>query len=221
MKNKKLIATIASLCLVVVAVVAAVIGVLAAQQQNVRGDFRVSYVANDVSAIVTLAKKAERDGDTWSSTEGSSVSHEFFKREATSTQTLTIANETLTVLTSDMNRYVVYKFTFTNTNTANSMTITPKYTSVASGDKADLNVSVQFAWNTAPTVAYATERAAISGGSAMSSLAAHDVAKTATETLYIIVAITDINADAHYYLGGTGENSLAFALTRTGVSASI
>jgi len=220
MKNKKLIATIASLCLVVVAVVAAVIGVLAAQQQNVKGTFSVTYTANDVSAIVTFAKKAEKDGSTWSSTSGSDVSHEFFKREATTTAELSITVEQLTVLETNMNRYVVYRFEFTNTNTANKMTITPTYGAATGEGKADLNVSVEFAWNTAPTVAYATEKAAITGGTAIASLAAHDVEPTQTETLYIVVAITDINADAHYYIGGTGEHSLAFALTRSGVTPS-
>lgn len=54
MKNKKLVATVASLCLVVVAVVAAVVGVFAAVTQNVQNTFQVKYVARNVHAIVSL-----------------------------------------------------------------------------------------------------------------------------------------------------------------------
>ena len=57
MKNKKMVATLASLCLIVVAVVAAVVGVLAAVQQNVHATFTVTYTAKNVHAAVTLKSK--------------------------------------------------------------------------------------------------------------------------------------------------------------------
>ena len=54
MKNKKMVATLASLCLIVVAVVAAVVGVLAAVTQSVTSTMTVSFTAKNVDAIVTL-----------------------------------------------------------------------------------------------------------------------------------------------------------------------
>ena len=211
MNNKKLTAAVASVCLVVVAVVAAVVGVLSASQQNVAGTFSVQYQANDVSAIVTLSKKAEVDAN-WTTPVNGTTSKTFLKTDASTTATLTIAEETLGV----SNRYVVYAFAFQNTNTAYAMTVTPTYTVTVTSGKTDVNVDVQYAWGTPPTANYTNEVATVNGGSAMNTLAAHDVAKSATETLYIMVAIHDLNGDAQYLLGGENENELSFLLTRQG-----
>lgn len=218
MKNKKLIATVASLCLVVVAVVAAVVGVLAAANQTVKGTLSVQYQANDVSAVVTLSKKAEgATPDEYSATD----SHTFAKTDAQSSETLTIAQETLTSSV----KYVVYKFTFQNTNTSYAMTVTPTYTATETSGKTDLNVTVRYQLlddgaTTAATLPNYGSGETVTNtanlGTAMTSLAAFDVAQSSTRILYVVVAITDINADAQYLLAATTAdgNTLSFALAR-------
>lgn len=218
MKNKKLIATVASLCLVVVAVVAAVVGVLAASQQNVAGNFRVAYTANDVSAVVTLDKKEDAASPAYT---GEPQSHEFVKSANTSTETLTFGNVSLSV----SKKYVVYKFTFQNKNTAYGMDITSTYTYAAASNE---NVDVYYAWGaTEPSVEYTNEIATVSNGTALIASGNLGGVQTAakvgtgdTVTLYIIVAIHDLNADAHYELGASGENTLVFNLTRHDVAPS-
>lgn len=81
MKNKKMVATLASLCLIVVAVVAAVVGVLAAVQQGISNSFHVSYTAMNVDANVILRSKGPGSSDWEAETTNSKDSVRFYARQ--------------------------------------------------------------------------------------------------------------------------------------------
>lgn len=150
MKNKKLVATVASLCLVVVAVVAAVVGVFAAVTQNASATLNVSYFAKNVYATITLESKGptyDSTGKTRSYyTESSAEAWEHVTAQGTSyTHTFNPGNQTqapatssaaaainLSAITYDLGwdseansqtfmGKAVYRFAFTNNNTSSNI----------------------------------------------------------------------------------------------------
>jgi len=115
MSKKKLIITITSLCLVLVAAVAAVVGVVAASQQTVTSTIHVTYAANNVKASVAVSTKSEAE-NTWTA-RGDAVS--FNAADASQTKTVNVSDPIALggrTVGSEwrFERYVVYRYAFTN-----------------------------------------------------------------------------------------------------------
>ena len=108
MTKKKLIITITSLCLVVVAAVAAVVGILAATQVNITSSLTVTYTP-DASVIATVAGnyQVENSADP---TQIGSHNYVYGQKQAT-TDTI---NLTKAIELNDTNKYVVFEFSFAN-----------------------------------------------------------------------------------------------------------
>ena len=107
MTKKKLIITITSLCLVVVAAVAAVVGILAATQVNITSSLKVTYKP-DPHVIATVTAKYSVKGDADPTQIASSVITEY---------TTTIKDYTLDlneIKLDDTKTYVVFEFMFQN-----------------------------------------------------------------------------------------------------------
>ena len=120
MNKKKLIISIASLCLVVVAAVAAVVGVLAASQQVVRSTVSVRYRANNVKATVTMSYRSEKDGAfTTAAGANETLSQTFRVTEGSTTKDL-VTNQTVlggrrvSDAAWSFERYVIYRFVIHN-----------------------------------------------------------------------------------------------------------
>jgi len=138
MKNKKLIATVASLCLVLVAVVAAVIGVLAAAQQKANTRISVSYRANDVYASIKAAGRNEKAvtesqgvytvaEDSWQELLGDSNNSNTvtFARTA---DTQTASASKFSAALGSNNKFIVYRMTFNNLNQSYALNVLATYT---------------------------------------------------------------------------------------------
>jgi hypothetical protein len=145
MKNKKMVATLASLCLIVVAVVAAVVGVLAAVNQSVASTFNVSYFAKNVNATVTLKSIGPNAGATGYEEEyaaaASGSTDTFLPLEGTRTATLTGKSYAFS-WNSGESAFLgkaIYQFKFENNNTSggHALSVTPTLSDVSA-----LNIEV-------------------------------------------------------------------------------
>jgi hypothetical protein len=129
MSKKKLIITITSLCLVVVAAVAAVIGVVAASTQTVNSRVSVTYRANNVKASVGVQAIYQQDanfGDDGFVNRATTVSEDpnFLATEAATTRNVDVSDQIVlgnsgaTAQNPDADwsfeRYILYRFSFTN-----------------------------------------------------------------------------------------------------------
>jgi len=124
MSKKKLIITITSLCLVVVAAVAAVVGVVAASTQTVNSTVSVTYAANNVKATMGVTSKLEFDAD-FGTTRTSQNAVSFLATEGRSTKTIEISpaiqlgnsgenNNALPAGAWSFERYIIYRYSFHN-----------------------------------------------------------------------------------------------------------
>ena len=110
MTKKKLIITITSLCLVVVAAVAAVVGILAATQVNVNSKLTVSYTPQSaVYAKINAFYKKDKGTKTAIGGEQS------FNYTTNMNQESTVSIDDQTVELSDDVTYVIFGFSFENT----------------------------------------------------------------------------------------------------------
>jgi hypothetical protein len=143
MSKKKLIITITSLCLVVVAAVAAVIGVVAASTQTVNANVSVVYRATNVKAVISVDSRWQNDA-TWGTTlQGGSAN--FYATEASTTKTAIVTPNAIRLGNSASSgwtyeRYVIYRFEFLNNYAAE--TTTGNTTTPAEGRA--LNVSLTY-----------------------------------------------------------------------------
>lgn len=236
MKNKKLIATIASLCLVVVAVVAAVVGVLAASQATI-GTTKISitYEANDVYATVSAnAYRLTNNGSAKDETASLLASTTFTRDMATATATATAYEKTFL----STKAVIVYHLQFDNLNATNDMNILVDYVvdSVADNN-SNKNTVAWFKWShteiadsaLAPTwtgtTPAGTTVAAPTGFSPVAATmdAKCDPASASntddTQHLYIVVAVNNLDADASYFLE-SGHNTMNITLQRAARSGS-
>lgn len=110
MTKKKLIITITSLCLVVVAAVAAVVGIVAATQVNVNSKLTVSYTPQSaVYANINAFYKKEKGNKTPIGSEQS------FSYNTNMNQQTTVSIDNQTVQLDDDVTYVIFGFSFENT----------------------------------------------------------------------------------------------------------
>jgi len=202
MNRKRLIITVTSLALVVVAVIAAVVGVLAATQQNVTSTLSVSYQANNVKATVTLDWKYQNAGDTWTSA-GSQV---FTATEGTTTKTINAVNANALgskgANGATFDRYVIFRFTIHNDYTAQEgrqVTSTLSYTA-PSGNNLK-NVIVEWDQSSSDTPADFSFSGTTFTGSDYATAApttAVTIAQGASTYYYLVVGINNVDADAAF-----------------------
>ncbi len=236
MKNKKLIATVASLCLVLVAVVAAVIGVLAAQTQNVKSKIKVGYTATNVGATVSIKSRSQYG--SWDGAEQATTT--FYTGDKSKTETLAIdsapialAWETSGDNDGELNYYAVYRFTFTNTSANNAMKVSveydPSYEENSQSKTIENNVTLK--WYQTKTVAAATfakptytNNTTFSAIETPTGLTLLTVPTDGTKTqcldsiatnnqvgyVYLVVLISNVDADASFDM--TNHGNITFVL---------
>ena len=202
MNRKRLIITVTSLALVVVAVIAAVVGVLAATQQNVTSTLSVSYQANNVKATVALDWKYQNDAN-WTSTAGSQT---FTATEGTTTKSLNAVNANQLGSKGEggatFDRYVIFRFTIHNDYTAQEgrqVTSTLSYTA-PSGNNLK-NVTVEWDQSDSQDPAAFSFSGTTFTGAAYSTTApttAVTIAQAGTAYYYLVVGITNVDADAAF-----------------------
>jgi hypothetical protein len=162
MKNKKLIATVASLCLVLVAVVAAVIGVLAAANQFAKTNLKVRYTAA-ANVYATVAVKGKTELGSYGA--NPSVQFNTFDQQKTETLEL-IDGETsdanmvdISEVGGSTNKYALYQFAFTNKNTSYPLEVSMTYTQgITAGQEGNKNVTLFWVYSSdaayAPTLVW-------------------------------------------------------------------
>ena len=127
MTKKKLVITITSLCLVVVAAVAAVVGILAATKVTLNSNFNVKYTPS-AHVIAKVTGRYQEEGKT----AVSFVTQAFNYGEETNTAKIQSASsDSETIELNDTNKYVVIEFVFENTaveGNTNSQVLTVEMT---------------------------------------------------------------------------------------------
>ncbi len=134
MTKKKLIITITSLCLVVVAAVAAVVGIIAATNVGINSNLSVSYTPG---AEVIATVKGEYSVAGAAATTINETSFVYGKTESTA------AIDQAAVNLTDTNKYVIFAFTFKNdatTDNTNSAVLTVKVTDNSKANKMTADV---------------------------------------------------------------------------------
>ncbi len=144
MTKKKLIITITSLCLVVVAAVAAVVGILAATQVNITSSLKVTYTPTK-QVIADVTASYSKKGDPSATQIGTT---QLRYTTATSEYTYSLANITL----DDTTTYVVFEFKFENKAEADNTNSKTLHVAVA-GTPEVKNMTV--------TTRYSTEAVAL------------------------------------------------------------
>lgn len=141
MTKKKLIITITSLCLVVVAAVAAVVGIIAATQVNVKSTLKITYTPQDtVYATVDLAYR--KDGAKESTAIGSQIVLNYQTANNTSSE---IPESTLELAESE--KFVIYEFKFANTITATQDKTSIKITAPSGTFYTATNMNVKYGFS--------------------------------------------------------------------------
>ena len=232
MKNKKMVATLASLCLIVVAVVAAVVGVLAAVNQSITSTFNVSYFAKNVSATVELKSIGPNGASgyeaSYSAASTGTTSKTFLPMDVTTPTQLT-GNAYAFSWKSDGSVFLgkaIYQFKFQNNyeSGGHALRVTPTLNSVSS-----LNIEVlTYTATTELTLENVRAEWDATSGALDTDTEGHlfglvsssgfttwessyfDVAAEGTTYFYLVVAVKDATADqASVNLG----SYISFALT--------
>lgn len=187
--KKRLIITISSLCIAIVAVICSVVAIFAAAQQGVQSTFKVSYKATNVAATVS-AKYTVKNSDA---VDLGTANITAAADKTTYTNLSTDAEITLTAA----NNEVVFQYSFKNNSASNKIKVTLE------DNAAKENVTVQ----------YATAATADSSSLTYSSSLSADgveVASSSTVYIYIKVTIAD-DANSASYVADT-TNTLTWNL---------
>ncbi len=146
--NKKLIIAITSLCLVVVAAVAAVVGILAATQVNVNSKLYVTYTPTAQVIATASASYAVNGGTT---TPINSATYNY-NGAATSA-----ALDKTNIKLDDTNTYVIFMFSFkNNAETANTNSKVLKVTVPSTPSATNMNVNTKYKKGTGTTAPLAS-----------------------------------------------------------------
>ena len=224
MNKKKLIITITSLCLVVVAAVAAVVGVVAASTQTVNSSITVNYEAINVKASVSYATRLQ---NTTYGSEAGTITFSAAEAQRTENNSISVPAITLGGRTASntwyFERYTVIRFKFHNdyaSGAGRALHVTTTG-SVTAFDTAG-NYAVAFAAGTTePTIP--TTLSDLTGDTALastwinsdsnwhataSSAAISSIAQAGTAYVYVLVAMINPTLDTTF----TNTN-LTFTLT--------
>lgn len=200
MTKKKLIITITSLCLVVVAAVAAVVGILAAQQVNITSSLKVTYTPTP-QVIATVSARYSVKGDASPSAINNTVITEY--TTTTSDYTLDLTNVTL----DDTKTYVVFEFKFQNNAVEDNTNSKTLHVAVAGTPTVK---------NMTPTIRYSTEEVALTD-EAVKGISASNTEATVLKNIgiggtgYMYVLIERVEGKA----GSWNAANYAFTLTAT------
>lgn len=176
--KKRLVLTISSLCVAVVAVVCSIVAIFAATSQSVKTTFKVTYSATNVAATVS-ANYTVKNGTKKALGEAITIKAE----DADNTKYATLSSTEDIALTT-ANNEVVFEYIFKNNSEDKAFKVT-----LSDGAKKD-NVTVSYATTT-------TENDAdLSYSSTVPTNV--DVAASGTTYIYIKVVITNLANAAEY-----------------------
>ena len=197
--NKKLIIAITSLCLVVVAAVAAVVGILAATQVNVNSKLYVTYtpgehVMSTVTASYTVGGSTTSLGSSTFSYGGTATSKSFDKTD---------------IVLNDTNTYVIFAFSFKNNAGADNTNSQYLHVSVpTTPEGSNMTAVTKYATTALSTISNTTFNSLTDAGS--SKLA--NIGIGSTVYMYTMVSI---KSGLQGSWGNSSGNVFAFTLTTT------
>ena len=200
--NKKLIIAITSLCLVVVAAVAAVVGILAATQVNVNSKLYVTYtpaehVMATVTSSYTTGGKTTSIGSSTFNYGGSTSSAAFDKTD---------------IVLNDSNTYVIFAFSFKNNAGADNTNSQYLHVSIpTTPNGTNMTAVTKYATTPLSTISNGTFNSLTDAGS--SKLA--NIGIGSTVYMYTMVSI---KAGLQGSWGNASGNVFAFTLTTTATS---
>ena len=210
--KKKLIISITTLSIAIVAALGITFGVLAAQRQSVANQFSVTYTASNVVATVSARQKV-KGGSPVSfvgPNNGSTVGFGVTSAEVTSS-TVT-ANETLSIAEAAeltvQNNWVLYQFAFINGITAGGNDMLVELTDGVAGTEYAVNVNVTHFVSTTDLFdgenVDTTIETAVASATEATSYNVPAGNSAAPVYFYIYVEINDNTKDASY-TSGTGH----------------
>ena len=200
--NKKLIIAITSLCLVVVAAVAAVVGILAATQVNVNSKLYVTYTPT-AQVIATASASYAINGGTTNAINSATYNY----GGATTSTALDKTNITL----DDTNTYVIFMFTFKNNAVAaNTNSKVLKITVPETPSATNMNVTTKYKKGTSAPLASLTKTNFTNLASATDPTAIQSIGIGETGYMYVMV---EIQAGKQGSWGDAKNNTFAFQLT--------
>ncbi len=179
--KKRLAITITSLCVAVVAVICSIVAILAATNQTVKSTFKVTYKATNVAATVSASYTIKNS----SAVDLGSVT---INADADETTYSDIKSDTDIAL-SAKNKEVVFKYTFKNNSSSNSIKVT------LADNASKTNVTVQYGF-----IDSEAQESTLTYGSTLGEVT---VAANKTVNVYIKVTITEIANDASYVSDAT------------------
>lgn len=200
MTKKKLIITITSLCLVVVAAVAAVVGIIAATNVGINSNLSVSYTPGP-EVIATVKGEYSVAG----AADATLINETSFVYGDTKT---TAAIDQAAVDLTDTNKYVIFAFTFKNdatTDNTKSAILTVEVTDNSEADK--MTASVKY---TKTAITAMNEDAF--GNVTHSATALDSIGVGETGYVYVMVKIQD-GVKGSWGTKGGADHTFQFALT--------
>ena len=215
--KKKLIISITTLSIAIVAALGITFGVLAATQQNVANQFSVTYVANNVSATVAAKYQIANSDpvyftggtvawdDSTNPATGANAGTTFAAADNQASRSLTSSLATLTA----NNNYVIYTYRFHNDNAANGRAMTVTLTD--STNKEGKNVNVYYYTAATDGASLATIKG--NNNSNTSVPAAQTVAAQGTVYFFIAVEIADDTLDVDNYTS-TAQAGITWTLAQ-------
>lgn len=184
MTKKKLIITITSLCLVVVAAVAAVVGILAATQVTVSSSLKVTYTPTK-QVIADVTASYSKKGDAEKTQIGTT---QLRYTTAVSEYTYSLANITL----DDTTTYVVFEFKFENKAEADNTNSKTLHVAVA-GTPEVKNMTVTTRYSSSPVALTDTAVKEISAANTVESTL-KNIGLTETGYMYVLVERVEAKA---------------------------
>ena len=215
MTKKKLVITITSLCLVVVAAVAAVVGILAATNMTLNTKVKVTYTPNK-NVIAEIGARYQKNGSGTATTLLADTSITYATPTTTYSIGSTGATEEIALeeVNATTNPYIVFEFSFKNTSNANQTQ--SKYLNVAmTNNLRTENMTAKTYYST--TQATDLTKTTIEKLGQTSTLAnIEGCGKNGTAYVYIIVEAT-VGESGSY--GSLESETLVFNLTASDTTA--
>ena len=200
--NKKLIIAITSLCLVVVAAVAAVVGILAATQVNVNSKLYVTYTPTAQVIATASASYAVNGGST---TPINSATYNY-NGAATST-----ALDKTNITLDDTNTYVIFMFSFKNNAVAaNTNSKVLKVTVPSTPAATNMNVNTKYKKGTSAPLTSLTKTNFNNLADATDATAIQSIGIGETGYMYVMV---EIQPGKQGSWGNASSNTFSFALS--------
>ena len=181
--KSKIITSILSLALVVVAVIFSINNILAASQQNARATFVVSYTAVDVEANVSATYYTKNGGSVALANGASTTLH--LDR---TTQTGSLSTTTLNLSTT--NDWVVFEYYIQNAAPSVPITVT-----LADSSTKD-NVTVTYGYSA--TKKNSLQEKYNAATSALSGLSSQTLGASSSIYCYILIKINSFSVNASY-----------------------